>query len=134
MPKIATHQKIYLPYLLEPTFTEAGILEEIESGKLYQTEELQGYHFVEHELYEKLTDSILRKDRKTKIKVRLLSANKALLKRNVHYPDIIHEVTDLSKHHHVIEQKPKTPKKSAITKVVLQIHGGGWVAMSSFSH
>ncbi|CAD8175394.1 unnamed protein product [Paramecium octaurelia] len=134
MTKVQSHQKIYVPYLFKPTFTLERINQEIENGTLYQQEQFQGFDFIEDHLYEKLTESLFRKDRQNKIKVRVLSANKEVFRSKIDEEHIVKQIANISKDHNNIFEGTSPGIDGKITKVILQIHGGGWVGMSSFSH
>ncbi|CAD8063897.1 unnamed protein product [Paramecium primaurelia] len=134
MTKIQSHHKIYVPYLFKPTFTLERINQEIESGTLFQQEEFKGFDLIDENLYEKLIQSLFRKDRQNKIKVRVLSANKEVFRSKIDEELIVKQIANISKDHNNIFEGTSPGLDGKIKKVILQIHGGGWVGMSSFSH
>ncbi|CAD8107291.1 unnamed protein product [Paramecium sonneborni] len=128
--KVKSHLKINVPFLFrEDQFKYHH------DNNTYVQEKFKGFKMVD-DLYNKLqAKELLFKQKQQKIKVRILSANKIVLYKDVDYTQLVQKVTEMSSEHHQISQViQKDNRNTKIKKVVLHIHGGGWVAMSSFSH
>lgn len=83
---IASHHKIYIPYLFSPTFTKERIAEEITSGTLYDIEKFDGFDLNEDNLFDKISEPLCNKrNQDNKIKIRILSANKKVFRNHIDY-------------------------------------------------
>ncbi|CAD8170191.1 unnamed protein product [Paramecium pentaurelia] len=128
--KIKSHLKIHVPFLFDDQQFKYH-----HDKNTYVLEKFYGFKMVD-DLYHKLqVKELLQKSKQQKIKVRIISANKVILNYNIDYSQLVQKIIEISSEHHQISQIIQQNNKiTKIKKVVLHIHGGGWVAMSSFSH
>ncbi|KRW99040.1 hypothetical protein PPERSA_11641 [Pseudocohnilembus persalinus] len=120
---IQYHKKLYMPRIFE-SLTLEQIFEWQKNNSFDEAEEIKPKQNWDKDIYEK-------QNKLKKVKVRLICGKELEEKQK----DLVQKESFLTKITHKINTTNfKKELKKDIDTVIIHIHGGGWVSMSSFTH